>query len=123
MRGSAAAMPATTCPVPSGEPSSTMSTSMRESWSRISGTMRVTLSRSLYVGTMTRTCLIGGRWSGNAWSLHDDAASEREQGDDDSDPGHGLSRLVRRAGKGELDLPRSRRQLHADHAVLRSAYV
>src|SRR6185312_7133750 len=118
-----AAMPATTCPVPSGEPSSTTSTSMRESWSRISGTMRVTLSRSLYVGTMTRTCRIGGRCSGNSSSLHDDTTGQGDQRDDDGDPGNGLPRFVRRTGKGEFDLPCSGRQLHPYHAVLRSAYV
>src|SRR5688572_17470335 len=51
-----AASSSASCPVPSGELSSTTSTSSRGSCWRIAGTTSGRLTRSLYVGTTTRNC-------------------------------------------------------------------
>src|SRR5215211_2459468 len=53
MRGSRAAISSATAPVPSGDPSSTIRTSIDGSCDRIAGTMCGTLSASTYVGTIT----------------------------------------------------------------------
>src|SRR5687767_701085 len=100
MRGSAAAISSATAPVPSGDPSSTIRTSSDGSCERMAGTICETLSRSLYVGTITSA------FSGNCFrsplryrthTSENQCGGKRDQGDH-------LPLLICGACKRQIDL-------------------
>src|SRR5437764_5234602 len=97
----------TICPVPSGEPSSTTSTSSRPSCLRTESTIRRMFSRSLYVGTMTSARSRAG--SGDTPTPLGERARQRGQHrEQDREGGHELPLLVGGIVEVEEHLRRAR---------------
>src|SRR5688572_18013727 len=94
--GFVALMPSTIAPVPSGEPSSTTSTSRRASRSSTWSMSRAILSRSLYVGMMTSPL------SDTTSSLHHEPGGDERERHQQRDDRYNLSSGIDRVGKGEL---------------------
>src|SRR3982750_2877628 len=109
-------------PVPSGDPSSTTSTSSFGSCFRTRSMSRAMFSRSLYVGTMTterptpvRVCSAAPASATAAASpVHDDSAGDQEERQHQRDEGDRLAALVRGAVEREVDVGRTGGQLDAD---------
>src|SRR5450432_4102215 len=112
-RGSRAEISSTRAPVPSGDPSSTTSTSSRGSCSRILAISVAMLSRSLYVGTMT-----SARSVTTAPPVDGGARNNSEQGKAEGDQCDRLPSLVRGARERELHVRRARGQHDADQRVV-----
>src|SRR5262245_27332777 len=116
-RESTAARSSTSAPVPSGDPSSTMSTSRVGDWASTASMILRTFSRSLYVGMMTSPR--SGTFD------HPARGSQRQpsQGNDQGNECHSLSILVRCAVEPQFDLPTTRRQFHANQGEIGAADV
>src|SRR3982750_2465103 len=100
-------------PVPSGDPSSTTSTSSFGSCFRTRSMSRAMFSRSLYVGTMTterptpdRVCSAASATAA-ASPVHDDPAGDQKERQHQRHEGDRLAALVRGAVEGEVDVGRT----------------
>src|SRR5215213_5334544 len=98
----------TTPPVPSGDPSSTMSMSILPSCTRTRSTRRSMFSRSLYVGTMTRAR------SDKAPPVLHHPQNEREDGKQQGDERDDLAAGDCRVLENEIHLARTLGERHAD---------
>src|SRR5688572_10562546 len=117
-------MASTMSPVPSGDPSSTISISRRESFSSTAAISRAMFSRSLYVGTMTRPRSgTRGRVLAGCATV-DECAKDRKEycgrhcGHGDPFPG-----LVRSVDELELHFPGALRKWYGHDIVIRARHA
>src|SRR5688572_25640625 len=116
-RESDAARSSTRAPVPSGEPSSTIRTSIMGACASTASMILRTFSRSLYVGMITSAR------SGTSDLPENGSSPPPGQGEQQRGDGHRLPFFVGRAREPELDFPRSCRQLDANERYVGAADV
>src|SRR5688500_15993271 len=101
-------MSSTIIPVPSGDLSSTTSTSSRGSWARRVRISRAMFSRSSYVGTITRAR------SDTSGPRAQKTSDDPEQTERNRQNRNEFASLISSVLEAQLDASRARRQLHAD---------